>query len=156
MLNGTFAVSTGSIGDGDGEGCHGGDHGATIARSVATLSDSASVTGKVVFTTITHADGSTDQVLRVRISGAEAGATLDVSIDGTSIGSVTADDSGNAYAIFSTNPKTSNVGQLPSGLSSTPTSISIGTTITGTFSAATWGGPSSLAALGGRLLAHRR
>ena len=58
VLNGTFAVSTGSIGDGDGdgEGCHG-DHGVTVARSVATLSDSASVTGKAVFTTITHADG---------------------------------------------------------------------------------------------------
>ncbi len=160
-LNGTFATSTGNIGEGNGGGdddggCQHGDNGATITRVAATLSDSASASGKAVFTTITHSDGTTDEVLRVRVTGAAASATLDIAIDGTPVGTLTTDADGNGYAIFSSNPRNSNVGQLPAGLSTNPTSITVGTTINGAFSSSSSGSFSSSLAAANRFLFHRR
>jgi hypothetical protein len=143
-LNGTFAASSGDIGlgNGEGHGCHGsdhqgdeGDHG-NVTRLVAQLTDTSSTsTGKAVFTTITHADGTTDQILRVHVRGADANTSLDVSIDGTSVGSITTDDNGNGQLILSSNPHNSDVGQLPAGLTVTSTStVTVGTSISGTFS----------------------
>ena len=160
LLSGTFATATGNIGerggsgdDDSGEGCHG-DNGATVAKVVATLSDSASASGKAVFTTITHADGTTDEVLRVRVTGAAASTDLEIVIDGTSIGTLTTDANGNGYAIFSSNPKNSHVGQLPTGLTTPPTSITVGATITGTFGSST--SSSSSLASASRLSGRRR
>jgi len=134
-LNGTFATSSGDLGLVGGFGCHGGEHG-NVTRLVTQLNDSsASATGKAVFTTIAHADGTTDQILRVRVKGADAGATLNVSVDGTSVGSIVTDDKGNSQLILSSNPSNSSVGQLPSGLNVTSTStITVGESIGGTFS----------------------
>jgi hypothetical protein len=142
-LNGTFAASSGDIGLGHGHGCQGGDHQGqdegdhgNVARLVAQLTDaSSSTTGKAVFTTVTHADGTSDQILRVRLMGADANATLGVSVDGTSVGSIMTDDNGNGHLILSSNPHNSDVGQLPAGLTVTSTStITVGTSISGTFS----------------------
>jgi methionine-rich copper-binding protein CopC len=157
-LSGTFATATGNIGeggDGFGEGCHG-DNGATVAKVVATLSDSATASGKAVFTTITHSDGTTDEVLRVRVTGAAASTDLEILIDGTSVGTLSTDANGNGYAIFSSNPRNSHVGQLPTGLSTTPTSISVGTTITGTFGSSTTSGSSSSSLASASRLPGRR
>jgi hypothetical protein len=160
-LDGTFAASTGNIGEGNGGGdddggCHHGDNGATFTRSIATLSDSANASGKAVFSTITHSDGTTDEVLRVRVTGAASSTTLDISIDDTLVGTLTTDANGNGYAIFSSNPKNSNVGQLPAGLSTSPTAITVGTTITGTFNSSSSSGSSSSLAATSRFLFHRR
>jgi hypothetical protein len=158
-LNGTFATATNNIGEGGGDGFSGGCHGdndSTVAKVVATLSDSASASGKAVFTTITHADGTTDEILRVRVTGAEASTDLPVLIDGTSVGTLSTDANGNGYAIFSSNPKNANVGQLPAGLTTPPTSITVGTTINGTFASSTSSGWTSSSALAGRFSFRRR
>jgi hypothetical protein len=165
-LSGTFATATGDIGEGHGfGGCHG-DDGATFSRLLATLTDTNSNTsvGAAVFTTITHSDGSTAEILRVKVTGAEANATLDVSVtttadDGTtsttSVGSITTDANGNGRLILSSNPKTSNVGQLPSGLIVNSTStISVGTSVSGTFSSSSSVGSSS--SLASRFSPRRR
>jgi hypothetical protein len=136
-LNGTFATAAGDleppIGGHGHRGC-GGEHG-TVSRVEALLSNSGTSAGKAVFTTITQTDGTSTQILRVRVTGAGANATLDVSIDGTSVGSITTDADGNGHLILSSNPHNSNVGQLPSGLTITSTStITVGTAITGSFS----------------------
>jgi large repetitive protein len=135
-LNGTFAVAAGDLEPGPGHdhlGC-GGEHG-SVSRLVAPLTNSGTSAGKAVFTTITQADGTSTQILRVRVTGAEAGATLDVSIDGTSVGSITTDADGNGNLILSSNPHNSNIGQLPAGLTITSTStITVGTAISGAFS----------------------
>ena len=165
-LNGTFAASSGDIGLGGGlGGCHGGDHEGdhegehgNVTRLVAQLTDTnSSATGKAVFTTITHADGTTDQILRVRVTGADANATLDVSVDGTSVGSITTDDNGNGHLILSSNPHNSDVGQLPSGLNVTSTStITVGTSITGTFSSTNGASSSVLSSFANRFTFRRR
>jgi len=163
-INGTFAASSGDIGLGGGFGCHGGDHEGdqgehgSVTRLAAQLTDSnSSATGKAVFTTITHADGTTDQILRVRVTGADANATLDVSIDGTSVGSITTDDNGNGHLILSSNPHNSDVGQLPAGLNVTSTStITVGTSISGTFSSTNGAGSSVFSSFANRFTFRRR
>jgi hypothetical protein len=168
-LNGTFATSSGDIGLGHGHGCHGGDHEGddegdhegehgNVARLVAQLTDTSSTSaGKAVFTTITHADGTTDQILRVHVKGADANAPLEVSIDGTSVGSIMTDDNGNGQLILATNPHNSNVGQLPSGLNVTSTStITVGTSITGTFSSTGGSSSSAISSFANRFTFHRR
>ncbi|HTQ39326.1 MAG TPA: hypothetical protein VMJ32_09870 [Pirellulales bacterium] len=162
-LNGTFAASTGEIGEGNGNGyggngyggCHGSD--ASITRSVATLTDSASgaTVGKSVFTTITHSDGTTVDILRVHLTGTDVSSTFDVSVDGTDVGSITTDANGNGYLILSSNPKTSNVGQLPSGITS-PTAITITNSVTGTTITGNYSASSSSSAAGGVLASANR
>jgi hypothetical protein len=134
-LNGTFATAAGDLepGPGRGRGDCGGEH-AMVSRVVANLINGDAAAGKAVFTTIAQSDGSSTQILRIRVTGADANSTLDVSIDGTSVGSITTDADGNGHLILSSNPHNSNVGQLPAGLNVTSTStITVGTAITGTF-----------------------
>jgi hypothetical protein len=160
-LNGTFATSSGNLGLGGGFGCHGGDHEGehgNVTRLVAQLTDSsASATGKAVFTTIAHVDGTTDQILRVRVKGADVGATLDVSIDGTSVGSIATDDNGNGQLILSSHPHSTSVGQLPSGLNVTSTStITVGPSISGTFSSTGGASASVISSFANRFALRRR
>jgi len=167
-LNGTFATSSGDIGLGNGHGCHGGDHQGdneggnesdhgSVMRLVAPLTDNGTSSGKAVFTTVTHADGTTDQILRVHVKGIDAGMSLDVSIDGTSVGSITTDDNGNGHLILSSNPHNSNVGQLPSGLTVTSTStITIGTSTSGTFSSTNGASSSVISSFANRFAFRRR
>jgi hypothetical protein len=165
-LNGTFAMSTGEIGEGNGfggdyGGCNGNGNSSTFSRSTAALTDATGDTvGKSQFTTITHADGTTVEILRVHLTGTDASSTFDVIVDGTSVGSITTDANGNGYLILSSDPKTSNVGQLPSGITS-PTNITItnsvsGTTITGTFSAASSSTATHSVSFGNRFSLRRR
>jgi hypothetical protein len=164
-LNGTFAASSGDIGLGGGSGCHGGDHEGdqegehgNVTRLVAQLTDTSSTSaGKAVFTTITHADGTTDQILRVHVKGADPNTSLDVSVDGTSVGSVMTDDNGNGQLILSSNPHNTNVGQLPSGLNVSSTStITVGTSITGTFSSSNGASSSVFSSFANRFSFRRR
>src|SRR5262249_46466579 len=154
-LNGTFAAVAGDIGfggehghgghhEGDGHQGDEGDHG-NVTRLVAQLNDSGAPAGKAVFTTIAHADGSTDEILRVRVKGVDPSTTLDVSIDGTPVGSITTDDNGNGQLILSTNPHNTNVGQLPAGLTVTSTStITVGMSTSGTFDSTNGMGSSAI------------
>jgi hypothetical protein len=137
-LNGTFATSTGDIGEGNGfggqhGGCHGGQN-TSVSRLEATLSNGTTTVGRAVFSEYTNSDGTTTDILRVHLKGADASTTLDVSVDGTSVGSITTDANGNGILILSSNPKSSNVGQLPTGFTVTSDStITVGTTVTGSF-----------------------
>ena len=144
-LNGSFATAAGDIGSGDGhdgQDCQG-DRG-TVTRIIAQLSNGTATDGKAVFTTITHADGTIVQILRVRVAGVDANATLPVSVDGTPVGSIMTDANGNGRLILSSNPQNSNVGQLPGGLTITSTStITIGTSILGTFNSSSTHGSAS-------------
>ncbi len=134
-LSGTFATASGAIGlGGNIGGCHG-DENATISRFDATLTEAGTTVGRAVFTSITAADGTTTEILRVHLKGADASTTFDVSIDGTSVGSITTNANGDGFLILSSNPKSASVGQLPAGLTVTSSStMSIGTTISGPFS----------------------
>src|SRR5262245_43132532 len=107
-----------------------------VMRFVAALADDTGETvGKAVFTTIMHVDGTYAEILRVRVAGIHAHATLSVWVDGDVIGTISTDSNGNGLLILSSNPQTLNVGQLPEGSSVTPaTTITLGTSITGTFS----------------------
>jgi hypothetical protein len=142
-LNGTFAAAAGDLEPGGGHRGDCGDHG-TVSRVAANLTNGDTATGHAVFTTITLPDGTATQILRVRVTGADANSKLDVSIDGTSVGSISTDADGNGHLILSSNPDSSNVGQLPSGLNVTSTSkITVGTSISGTFDATSTGNHSS-------------
>ena len=140
-LNGTFATASGDIGLGNGHGrggCHGDNGDNNVTRVEASLTNGTTSVGRAVFSTYTNSDGTTTDLLRVHLKGADTSTTLDVSIDGTSLGSISTDAKGNGILILSSNPKSSNVGQLPTGFTVTSTStIQIGTTITGSFGSST-------------------
>jgi hypothetical protein len=138
-LSGTFATSTGDIGLGNGfgggGGCHGGEN--SVSRLEATLANGTTTVGRSVFSTYTNSDDTTTDILRVHLKGADLSATLDVSVDGTSLGSITTDANGNGILILSSNPKSTNVGQLPAGFTiASSSTITIGTSITGSFASA--------------------
>jgi hypothetical protein len=78
-----------SVGDfSRGEGCHGSE--ATFA---ASLTNSTGATGRASY-------NPTTQVLNVHVTGAAASSTLDVAIDGTTVGTLTTNSSGNGSATF--------------------------------------------------------
>ena len=157
-LNGTFATASGDIGIGNGRrhGCHG-DNG-NVTRLVAPLTNAGVSAGRAVLKTFTNSDGTTTQILRVHVTGADPNATLPVSIDGTSVGTINTDSNGNGSLILSSNPQNSNVGQLPAGLTITSSStITVGTSITGTFaSPSTTGTPPTSSVATTRSFVFRR
>src|SRR5262245_48223429 len=86
-----FSDSSTSSGDAGSQGaahhsCGGAasNHGASLA---ATLSNSTGATGQALF-------NSTTGKLTVQVQGADANASLDVAVDGTSVGTLTTDASG--------------------------------------------------------------
>lgn len=90
----------------------------------------ASGTATFGFTT---ADGAPEFELNVTVQGYTADAVLDVSIDGTVIGQITTDASGNGTLVASTDPTDASELQLPDGLSITAGStVLVATDLTGT------------------------
>lgn len=73
---------------GETGGCH---HGEGQASLVASLSNSAGATGNAAF-------NSSSNQLRVSVHGAAVSTSLDIAIDGTTVGTVTTDASGNGYS----------------------------------------------------------
>ena len=128
-LSGSLAIPTtgggcGGEGNGSGQG-----HGLSdVTRLTSSLTDSAgSATGTVKYITGTAADGTAFTKFKVSVAGASASTTLDVAIDGTVVGQITTDTSGNGSLTLSSNPKNSNQQSLPSNF---PTTIAAGSTIT--------------------------
>ena len=79
-------------------------------------------------------NGVTHQSLRVNVTGLAASTTFNVTVDGTVIGTLTTDTSGNGRARFSSNPKHANVIALPANFTLSPGStIMVGDTVIGTF-----------------------
>lgn len=93
-----FHHSDGSESD-SSTGSHAGDthHGdgcASRANLAASLTDSGGATGQALF-------NATTGTLNVHVSGATADSSLDVTVDGMSVGSLTTDASGNGHSKFS-------------------------------------------------------
>jgi hypothetical protein len=127
-LSGTFAQGNSD----HHHGCGGEDEG-NQTRLRAPLTDSdGSATGSVYLRTSTTGD-TTNTRFVVRVSGAAANSTLDVAIDGTTVGQVTTNDSGSGKLVLSSNPKNDEQ-PLPANF---PTTITAGSTVTvGTLSGA--------------------
>ena len=139
-LGGSLATPTSTGGGCGGEG--GGEHGRLtgVTRLTASLTDpSSSATGTVAFKTGTAADGTTVTRFRVTVTGATASTTLDVSVDGTVVGQITTDSSGDGSLMLSSNPRNSHEQQLPSNFPTTITSGSVVTvgTLSGTLATPT-------------------
>ncbi len=134
-LSGTFAASTstGGTGDGGSGGC-GHSQGTSLS---ASLTDSAgNGTGTATLTTKTY-DGTTTTKLTVSVTGAADGASLDVVIDGTTVGTLTTDSTGAGSLVLSSNP-TGTEQALPPNFPtiSAGSSITIGS-LSGTFATST-------------------
>jgi hypothetical protein len=88
-------ASNGStITDGWAASLHGGDGCAARATLVATLTDASGASGQASF-------NATTGVLNVQVQGAAASTSLNVAVDGTMVGTVTTDTSGNGRARLS-------------------------------------------------------
>jgi hypothetical protein len=105
----------------------------------AALTDpSNSATGTVTYQMGSGCGGTVSTSLTVNVSGAAASSTLDVTIGGVTIGTLTTDSSGAGTLVLSSNP-TGSQQTLPSNF---PTSIAAGTAVavgslSGTFATAT-------------------
>jgi len=123
-LSGSLATPTNS-----GGGCGGEGHGLTdVTRLASSLTDSAgAATGTVKYSTGTAADGTTVTKFKVSVTGAAASTTLDVAIDGTVVGQIATDTSGNGSLTLSSNPKDASEQSLPANF---PTTITAGSTVT--------------------------
>ena len=92
----------------------------------ASLTDSTSgATGTVTYSTGSHC-GETETELTVSVTGAAANASLDVSIGGAAVGTLTTDSTGAGKLVLSSDPYGTEQA-LPSNF---PTSIAAGTAVT--------------------------
>ena len=114
-LSGTLATAPA----GDHGGCHHGDSGETEGsetRLTAALVDATGaspITGTAKYKSEQEEDGTTVTSFRVNVQGATAGETLDVAIDGTSVGTITADSSGKGTLFLSSNTNNPKATPLP-------------------------------------------
>lgn len=103
----------------------GGTQSASHSTLTAQLSDSdGSATGTATYSTGT-CNGTTVTRLSVGVNGAAADTTLDVSVDGTVVGQLTTNSSGNGSLVLSSNPQGSEQ-QLPTDF---PTTVAAGSTV---------------------------
>jgi hypothetical protein len=134
-LSGSFAASTSTGGSNDG-GSGGCSHSQGTTLSASLTDPTGSDIGTATLTTKTY-DGTTTTKLTVSVTGAADGASLDVVVDGTTVGTLTTDSTGAGTLVLSSNP-TGTEQSLPPNF---PT-ISAGSTITlgslsGTFAIST-------------------
>ena len=114
-------------GEHDGDGCH--SH-TDSTKLTAQLTDSASSATATATYKSEVENGATESSLKIFVTGAAASSTLDVTIDGKVVGQVTTDANGAGTLKLSS--KTGTVPTITAG-----STISVGTTLTGSFSAAT-------------------
>ncbi len=122
-LSGAFAAST-STGDSGDDGSGGCSHSQGTTLSASLADPTGSDTGTATLTTKTY-DGTTTTKLTVSVTGAADGASLDVVIDGTTVGTLATDSTGAGTLVLSSNP-TGTEQALPPNF---PT-VSAGSTIT--------------------------
>lgn len=121
-LTGALATATKPNGNGQTD--------VTITRVATTLSDATGVDKTVVkasYTTVTKDDQSIS-VFNVCVSGGTAGATLDVKVGDTTVGTITLDAKGRGRLTFSTNGKDPGATTFPTDFPSVTdqTAISVG------------------------------
>lgn len=106
------------------EGCH---HGSDSTTFAATLANSTGATGTASYS-------ANNNSLRIQVTGAAANASLDVQLDGTSIGTLTTDASGNGSLKLKnlTNPVTATSTLTVGDLTGTFTQESFSASLTGT------------------------
>lgn len=104
--------------------------GAARASLVASLSNANGATGTAAFD---ESSGS----LKVNVTGAAASSTLDISIDGTSVGTVTTDESGNGHARLTGVPASAGSTILVGDLTGTFAQVQFSAVLTGASSAIT-------------------
>jgi large repetitive protein len=129
-LNGTLTLP-GEKGDEGGKGDEG------ELSLAGKLTGTTSATGSAVFDTVTEL-GQTLSVFQVKVKGATAGAMLNVALNGTAVGVITVDASGNGSLTFSSNPMGAGVLPFPANFPanvSAGAAISVGTILNGTLSA---------------------
>lgn len=99
----------------------------TAATVLATqLTDSAgTATGSASYESYTY-NGTTETRFQVRVTGATASTTLDVSVDGVIVGQIATDANGAGKLTLSSSPHGSHEQQLPANF---PTSVTSGSTV---------------------------
>lgn len=106
-------------------GATGGARAAHHASLVANLSDSSGATGQALFT-------ASNGTLSVRVHGAAANATLPVTVNGTSVGSLTTNASGNGHAVFKNVTASAGQSVMVGDLTGAFTQARLSATLTGT------------------------
>jgi hypothetical protein len=104
--------------------------------SFANLTGTTAATGTTLFVNQT-VGGQAIMLFAVNVKGATPGASLDVSVGGTKVGTITVDDSGNAALVFSSIPYGSALA-FPANFPTTVgagSAITVGTILNGTFAA---------------------
>ena len=109
----------------DDQGDHDHGEGEAQTRLTANLTGTGTATGTVSFTSETD-DGVTNSKFTATVMGAAANSTLNVAINGVTVGTIMTDANGNGSLVFSTNPKGT---QLPFP-ANFPTSLASGATVT--------------------------
>jgi len=120
-------VGTAHAGQSHGQG---GEHSATLLTTKLTDTDGTAI-GSARFATHQQ-HGTTVSTLTVQVRDAAPGTPLDVSIDGTSIGTITPDAEGEGRLVLSSNPHGEQQ-PLPTTLTITSGSVVTVGTATGTF-----------------------
>jgi hypothetical protein len=125
-LSGTLAATTPLGGCGGPGG--GFEDGTTTTRLRGNLTDpdnsaSSAIVGLKVKTDDTTGESTT--TLGVRVRGAAASTTLDVTVGDVVVGQVTTDENGDAKVVFSSNPTGDQV-----AFTNVPTDVAAGTTVT--------------------------
>ncbi len=114
-LNGTLAANT------FGGGCQG-ENGSVLRRHLSD--DTTGASARIHLRTLTQNDVTTTTLV-VKVTGAEADSSLDVTIGDVVVGQVTTDSTGAGQAVFSSNP-TGDQLPLPDNF---PTDIAAGTAV---------------------------
>jgi len=131
-ISGSFAVPT-SGGEGHENEHEGSESQENETELHASLTNNGVAAGQAAYHAETE-NGVTRQSLRVKVTGLAASTTLNVTVDGTVIGTLTTDANGNGKARFSSNPQNSNVIALPANFTlSAGSTIKVGDTVVGTF-----------------------
>jgi len=148
LLNSVGTDLTGTLAAPSNKGERHGDHGdsgeqgeseGNETRLSATLADptgASMVTGMARFQS-EQENGTTLTNFRVNVKGATAGASLDVAIDGVTVGTITADVNGNGSLFLSSNTNNAKASPLPANFPTVGTGlvVTVGGTVTGTLTA---------------------
>ena len=103
-----------------------------VLSAALTSATVATATGTATFG-FTTAEGAAESELVVTVQGYTASSVLDVSVNGTVIGQITTDASGNGTLVASTDPTDDTELQIPDGLSITEgATVLVATDLTGT------------------------
>lgn len=110
-----------------------------VTRLSATLTSDGAGSGTAQFKSEVE-NGTTEQYLTVKVTGAAASTTLNVTVDETLLGTLTTDADGNGIVKFATTSSSDSVIALPTGfVLNEGSKITVGDAISGSFATSTTG-----------------